>query len=126
MKPSTVLILAAVVVAATIVEWQFVAFMTEARIVHGYHGTCNGGVGQPYADFVHELRKMADSGDTNRLAIVLRRADEHSRDIYDVWLADKREADRKSTRLNSSHSQISYAVFCLKKKKKYRQRQHTV
>src|SRR5688572_31175823 len=28
-----------------------------------------------------------------------------------------REGDRKSTRLNSSHSQISYAVFCLKKKK---------
>src|SRR2546430_13472028 len=28
--------------------------------------------------------------------------------------------DRKSTRLNSSHSQISYAVFCLKKKKKQR------
>src|SRR2546430_12332968 len=31
------------------------------------------------------------------------------------WLALQR--DRKSTRLNSSHSQISYAVFCLKKKK---------
>src|SRR2546427_3006408 len=33
--------------------------------------------------------------------------------------ADGREVyeDRKSTRLNSSHSQISYAVFCLKKKK---------
>src|SRR5256886_5655666 len=31
-------------------------------------------------------------------------------------------ADRKSTRLNSSHSQISYAVFCLKKKKKNRTR----
>src|SRR5688572_30994172 len=29
-----------------------------------------------------------------------------------------RPGDRKSTRLNSSHSQISYAVFCLKKKKK--------
>src|SRR2546430_12171746 len=29
-----------------------------------------------------------------------------------------RRVDRKSTRLNSSHSQISYAVFCLKKKKK--------
>src|SRR2546430_15146694 len=28
-----------------------------------------------------------------------------------------RKRDRKSTRLNSSHSQISYAVFCLKKKK---------
>src|SRR5438270_6347845 len=33
-------------------------------------------------------------------------------------LRDKRLEDRKSTRLNSSHSQISYAVFCLKKKKK--------
>src|SRR2546421_8124009 len=31
--------------------------------------------------------------------------------------AEEREADRKSTRLNSSHDQISYAVFCLKKKK---------
>src|SRR2546430_13567943 len=30
----------------------------------------------------------------------------------------RRHIDRKSTRLNSSHSQISYAVFCLKKKKK--------
>src|SRR2546430_11677891 len=36
--------------------------------------------------------------------------------------------DRKSTRLNSSHSQISYAVFCLKKKKHIREvppRSHT-
>src|SRR2546430_12489031 len=32
--------------------------------------------------------------------------------------ASLRRLDRKSTRLNSSHSQISYAVFCLKKKKK--------
>src|SRR2546428_8104520 len=30
---------------------------------------------------------------------------------------NERDADRKSTRLNSSHDQISYAVFCLKKKK---------
>src|SRR2546422_7376467 len=34
-----------------------------------------------------------------------------------VWAAD-----RKSTRLNSSHGYISYAVFCLKKKKKKRER----
>src|SRR5579859_3362355 len=33
-----------------------------------------------------------------------------------AWVEPVR--DRKSTRLNSSHSQISYAVFCLKKKKK--------
>src|SRR3712207_7699000 len=31
-----------------------------------------------------------------------------------------RPVDRKSTRLNSSHANISYAVFCLKKKKTYR------
>src|SRR5256886_3761950 len=34
-----------------------------------------------------------------------------------VLLNDATDRDRKSTRLNSSHSQISYAVFCLKKKK---------
>src|SRR2546422_4065357 len=33
-------------------------------------------------------------------------------------LAERRRRDRKSTRLNSSHGYISYAVFCLKKKKK--------
>src|SRR2546427_3636842 len=32
-------------------------------------------------------------------------------------MLDSARPDRKSTRLNSSHSQISYAVFCLKKKK---------
>src|SRR2546427_3567319 len=37
------------------------------------------------------------------------------------WLT----TDRKSTRLNSSHSQISYAVFCLKKKKNKNQRVST-
>src|SRR5256885_8637383 len=35
--------------------------------------------------------------------------------------ADEADGDRKSTRLNSSHLVISYAVFCLKKKKKHRQ-----
>src|SRR2546427_7111051 len=35
------------------------------------------------------------------------------------------EKDRKSTRLNSSHSQISYAVFCLKKKKKTNSESHS-
>src|SRR2546430_6802056 len=39
--------------------------------------------------------------------------------------ATERAADRKSTRLNSSHSQISYAVFCLKKKKNsYKTKHH--
>src|SRR2546430_13458135 len=35
-----------------------------------------------------------------------------------IEIHDPSRTDRKSTRLNSSHSQISYAVFCLKKKTK--------
>src|SRR3712207_8531839 len=35
--------------------------------------------------------------------------------------APPRSADRKSTRLNSSHANISYAVFCLKKKNQFQQ-----
>src|SRR2546427_6286075 len=44
----------------------------------------------------------------------------HTRRIVEKreFSEDLAMADRKSTRLNSSHSQISYAVFCLKKKKK--------
>src|SRR2546430_12453774 len=38
-------------------------------------------------------------------------------DLRDILLVGAQRRDRKSTRLNSSHSQISYAVFCLKKKK---------
>src|SRR3712207_7100006 len=36
----------------------------------------------------------------------------------DGGLGERAQVDRKSTRLNSSHANISYAVFCLKKKKK--------
>src|SRR2546430_8206661 len=46
-------------------------------------------------------------------------AEELKRDLVERLLEYQRyREDRKSTRLNSSHSQISYAVFCLKKKKK--------
>src|SRR2546430_12513598 len=38
-------------------------------------------------------------------------------DLAVLFQVAERRLDRKSTRLNSSHSQISYAVFCLKKKK---------
>src|SRR2546427_5941636 len=41
----------------------------------------------------------------------------------DAWAQRQTRTDRKSTRLNSSHSQISYAVFCLKKKKKKKKTQ---
>src|SRR5438105_9347198 len=37
--------------------------------------------------------------------------------LFEAWTAHLLNQDRKSTRLNSSHEWISYAVFCLKKKK---------
>src|SRR2546430_305512 len=43
-------------------------------------------------------------------------AADHGIELLPVVIGAPRWADRKSTRLNSSHSQISYAVFCLKKK----------
>src|SRR5688572_32693904 len=47
---------------------------------------------------------------------VPRKLEDRARDLFFGEVADV--LDRKSTCLNSSHSQISYAVFCLKKKKK--------
>jgi hypothetical protein len=89
MKIRIIIVLATVaVVVAMIVEWRFASWMGASSAIHNYHGICNGGVGEPYQDFVHKLRLMAESGDTNRLVVVLRRADERSRDIYEVWLRD--------------------------------------
>src|SRR2546429_1983388 len=44
---------------------------------------------------------------------------------WNVYYAESVNGDRKSTRLNSSHGYISYAVFCLKKKKPYNHTQLT-
>src|SRR3989475_12591145 len=72
----------------------------------------------------HELAFGQEAGGAPGQAIkgVLRR---HPRGSEDgdlppmPVLSEEPEGDRKSTRLNSSHSQISYAVFCLKKKIQY-------
>src|SRR2546421_8652497 len=50
---------------------------------------------------------------------------DHLADTYFAWSGGTTK-DRKSTRLNSSHDQISYAVFCLKKKKKKEYRHTTI
>jgi hypothetical protein len=90
-------ILLLLIVTAIWAEWKLAAVVSAGGAIHNLHGVCNGGVGRPYGDFIHHLRTMAESGDTNRLVTVLRRADEHSRDIYDVWLDDNdHDAYRKS------------------------------
>src|SRR2546430_11274793 len=57
--------------------------------------------------------QAAQAGDPSARALRTRDAARQG-----AGFSGRAEADRKSTRLNSSHSQISYAVFCLKKKKK--------
>ena len=87
-KKWIIAIVAVGVILMMIAEWHFCSLVNDksAMAIQNFHGICNGGVGQPYEKFIHELRGIAESGDTNRLMMVLRRADDRSRDIYDVWL----------------------------------------
>src|SRR5688572_31753240 len=61
--------------------------------------------------FNHDYHSCHDQGAARAVRRRIRRREECAH--RSEW-----RQDRKSTRLNSSHSQISYAVFCLKKKKK--------
>src|SRR2546422_3657480 len=79
----------------------------------------------PYTTLFRSLHINAIGGDAG-LAGVAELGDHRSLDRagqirvlkdQDRGVAAKFEGDRKSTRLNSSHGYISYAVFCLKKKK---------
>src|SRR5438445_3281255 len=62
---------------------------------------------------IHAIGRLRDHSPRPALQLVLQR----HRPDQGFGAAD-RAGDRKSTRLNSSHANISYAVFCLKKKKK--------
>src|SRR2546430_5603318 len=59
-------------------------------------------------------RRLGDIGQPARAPV--RHAEQPARRTAELGGDDRLVPDRKSTRLNSSHSQISYAVFCLKKK----------
>src|SRR5207302_10489810 len=64
--------------------------------------------------------------DVRRPRLMCRGGDGDNADREPHALRERRQRrrDRKSTRLNSSHVKISYAVFCLKKKKKNKQDKH--
>src|SRR2546430_7828922 len=68
-----------------------------------------GALAIPRIQPVHDVHAKDDAAE---------RGEPHAVEPAVVTVVDEelRGADRKSTRLNSSHSQISYAVFCLKKK----------
>src|SRR2546430_13729824 len=78
----------------------------------------------PYTTLFRSILVRRRADDAVELgAVVADEADVLDEDVVDqpaIALAQHaRLQDRKSTRLNSSHSQISYAVFCLKKKKNH-------
>src|SRR5687768_18264584 len=75
----------------------------------------------PYTTLFRSMGQGAAAAEgkmTAFLSWLLPRAEESKRSNHD------RNADRKSTRLNSSHGYISYAVFCLKKKKKQKKKRN--
>src|SRR2546430_8634948 len=82
----------------------------------------------PYTTLFRSIRQLAHHPPALRQWGIRGRHRHHAGDVSVRGIAEashRREdhfltGDRKSTRLNSSHSQISYAVFCLKKKKKRR------
>src|SRR3712207_8332951 len=68
-----------------------------------------GGVSRPFlVDVIHD--QISRHGPLPRIVCLVVRRNSKS------CLCDCASGDRKSTRLNSSHANISYAVFCLKKK----------
>src|SRR5688572_33006890 len=71
-----------------------------------------------YTLSLHDALPISPDGRSMNAICSLRAARHCNKD------ATEEATDRKSTRLNSSHSQISYAVFCLKKKKK--KKKHTI
>src|SRR2546430_10169042 len=74
----------------------------------------------PYTTLFRSRGGRRRRGDRRAFAGSARHVDDRLVGLEDIAHVHGRgESDRKSTRLNSSHSQISYAVFCLKKKKKH-------
>src|SRR3712207_8323012 len=73
------------------------------------HAVEHHGVAQPALDRAEGLLQLAVHGPGRAAVLVGDPVGEHPRAVGGL-------PDRKSTRLNSSHANISYAVFCLKKK----------
>src|SRR5256886_11331358 len=103
--------LKAVLQEVTASEGNFVLFIDEMHTLIG------AGKGDGAMDASNLLKPALARGELHCIGATT--LDEYRKHVEkDAALARRFQPDRKSTRLNSSHSQISYAVFCLKKKKK--------
>src|SRR5438105_8209441 len=82
----------------------------------------------PYTTLFRSADRGADDPGTARCLRLRARRRDDARQLAPAHRPRRRQPalqDRKSTRLNSSHEWISYAVFCLKKKTKKQERIHT-
>src|SRR5258708_17972778 len=81
-----------------------------------------GKISSQYADIIIITSEDPRSEDTHKIIREIESGfDKKRKNKIEVY---KIPEDRKSTRLNSSHQIISYAVFCLKKKKQKKQKHH--
>src|SRR3712207_8246248 len=92
--------------------FPYTTLFRSGREGHAQHGPGVAGVRRslPPGGKVPHLDAAVPGTGGEALAVG---AEDHAGDL--VRVAGEGEADRKSTRLNSSHANISYAVFCLKK-----------
>src|SRR3712207_7212397 len=77
---------------------------------------------EEFPDQREQITRLKTSN--GRFARLAEEYNELNRTIHRIETRVEPAPDRKSTRLNSSHANISYAVFCLKKKKTYRSKSH--
>src|SRR5690554_7272523 len=92
--------------------WQVTSQLIKQKPITGH------GSGAFAALYMNELANWFEAGKgTETQSMVAGSPEATFNEALKLWL-EKGLLDRKSTRLNSSHVRISYAVFCLKKKKK--------
>src|SRR5205085_9977848 len=108
-----------------LVFMSFLSVFRDPRDLHSFPTRRSSDLGtelDPVKRQGHQCRCINLAGVGDRVGIDPL-ADEHpANGAHQSWRHQLNSLDRKSTRLNSSHSQISYAVFCLKKKKKKNQK----
>src|SRR2546422_2375579 len=91
----------------------YLIFFSRSSIFFFFNDTATTEI---YTLSLHDALPICYSHLMGRSPIGERREGEAGDRVHD---AHKEHRDRKSTRLNSSHGYISYAVFCLKKKRKF-------
>src|SRR5256885_5153968 len=104
----------------------------SGRLVSGitvYHatgatGATTTGAGSAQANLLNNAISNSRGGSSSGSAVATAAETMVPLSALATWSSSHTATDRKSTRLNSSHLVISYAVFCLKKKKEKQKRIH--